>query len=87
MNEQHLLKDEFIGRNVTIRDCSDPVWRDVSGVVLDETKQMFLIQVGSKQKRIAKNIATFEFVERGETIRVEGERLCFRPEDRIKKTR
>ena len=59
----------------------------MSGIVIDETKKTFLIDVENRQKRIAKNTATFEFeVDEKKTI-VEGSRLLYRPEDRIKKAR
>jgi len=87
MNEQHLVNDELIGRTVTVRDCADPNWKDVTGIIRDETKQTFLIETGQHIKRIAKRIATFEFEQNGETLRIEGARLCFRSEDRIKKAR
>ena len=76
-----------MGRNVTIKECTDPNWINVSGKIIDETRNTFLIEIGNQQKRIAKNIAIFEFENNREKTVVEGSRLLYRPEDRIKKAR
>ena len=82
-----IVKHELIGRNVTVTACTDPAWIGKAGTILDETKHTFLIQIGDRCKTIAKKTATFEFTDRGKKIRIEGSRLTFRPENRIKKAR
>jgi ribonuclease P protein subunit POP4 len=87
MDNNRIVKDELVGRNVTIKECTDPNWINKSGKIIDETKNTFLVEIGNKQKRIAKITAIFEFeYDRKKTI-VEGSRLVYRPEDRIKKAR
>ena len=86
MNKEILAKEEFIGKHVTIQECSDPNWVNKSGIIIDETKNTFVIEIGDKKKRIAKNTAVFKFEDYEETI-LEGSRLTYRPEDRIKKVR
>lgn len=86
MNKKMLVKEEFIGQHVTIQECSDPSWVNKSGTIIDETKNTFIIEIGDKKKRIAKNTAVFKFEDYKETI-LEGSRLTYRPEDRIKKAR
>ena len=87
MYKNRIVKDELIGRNVTIKKCTDPNWINTSGKIIDETKNTFVIEIGDQKKRIGKNTATFEFeYDRKKTI-VEGKRLLYRPEDRIKKAR
>lgn len=85
--DREFMKNEFIGSTVTVKACSDPVWVGTQGVILDETKHTFLLEIGNQQKRIAKEIAIFEFIRDKEKIIVDGTRLCYRPEDRIKKAR
>jgi RNase P/RNase MRP subunit p29 len=82
-----LSKDEFIGKQVSITDASDPSVQQISGIIIDETKHMFHIKTLGGMKRIAKQIATFQFNHRGTPHRISGSTLCYRPEDRIKKTR
>jgi len=79
--------DELIGRRVTVLECTDPSWVNKSGVIVDETKHTFLIDLGNKQKRIAKQTATFAFEYHEKQTVVKGSRLVYRPEDRIKKAR
>ncbi len=87
MDEKTLAKEELIGLQVTIKDCTDPSWEGTSGRIIDETKHTFLIEVDDKHRRIAKHIATFEFDYHNEKIRIQGSKLTYRPEDRIKKIR
>jgi len=87
MNEKKLARDELIGQKVTIKDCSDPEWNNTTGVIIDETKNMFLIEVDEKRKKIAKKIAKFQFEVDDEKIIIDGSKILYRPEDRIKKIR
>ncbi|HIH28799.1 MAG TPA: ribonuclease P protein subunit [Thermoplasmata archaeon] len=87
MEHDSILSDELIGRTVTIIDCTDPSWVNKTGLIIDETQHTFLIETHKKQKRIAKQTATFAFEYHGKKTIVKGSRLVYRPEDRIKKTR
>jgi len=48
-----LEKDELIGRCVRIGTCADPTMDNLQGIILDETKHMFLIESQGNQKWIA----------------------------------
>jgi len=87
LNEKTLAKDEFIGLHVKIMDCSDPRWKGRNGLIIDETKNTFLIEIDNQQKMIAKKTATFEFNVDGKKIIIDGSKIMYRPEDRIKKVR
>jgi ribonuclease P protein subunit POP4 len=87
MNEKTLARDELIGLHVKIKDCKDPSWIGKSGIIIDETKNTFLIEIDDEKKKIAKNIASFEFKYKGKNITINGSKIAFRPEDRIKKIR
>ena len=87
MNHKTLARSEFIGLHVKIKECKDPSWIGKSGLILDETKNTFLIEIDDQHKKIAKNIATFEFDVEGNKISIDGLKIAFRPEDRIKKIR
>ncbi len=87
MEREPITSDELIGRMVTIIDCTDPSWINQSGLIIDETKHTFLIEIEKKQKRISKQTATFAFEYNGKKTIVKGTRLAHRPEERIKKTR
>ena len=87
MDEKTLARYEFIGLHVKIKECKDPIWVGKSGLIIDETKNTFLIETKDKKKIIAKKTATFEFDYGGKKITLDGSKIAYRPEDRIKKTR
>jgi ribonuclease P protein subunit POP4 len=85
MNEKALAKDELIGLHVRIKECKDSKWTGKSGVIIDETKNTFLIRVDNENKRIAKKIAKFEFEHGEKKTILNGSKIAYRSEDRIKK--
>lgn len=87
MNNITISREELIGLRVKILECTDPTWIGQSGLIIDETKNTFLIEIENKKKIIAKKTAKFEFILNGEKINIIGEKIVFRPEDRIKKIR
>jgi RNase P/RNase MRP subunit p29 len=80
-------KDELIGRVVQVDTCTDPTMRGMVGIIIDETKQMFLVSSYGKQRWIAKDIATFCFPHQNQENKLMGSKLRFRPEERVKKAR
>jgi ribonuclease P protein subunit POP4 len=87
MNEKKLAREELIGLKVKIKECKDKSWIGKTGFIVDETKNTFLIEVDNKKKKIAKNIATFEFEYEDKKVILDGSKISYRPEDRIKKVR
>ncbi len=87
MDHDPVLCDEWIGRAVTIVACTDPTWVGRTGVIVDETKNTFLIDIGGGRRRIAKHTATFQLMVDNRTININGALLRHRPEERIKRLR
>lgn len=87
MNEKKIAREELIGLKVKIKECKDPSWIGKIGLIVDETKNTFLIKVDNQKKKIAKNIAKFEFEYEDKKIIIDGSKIKYRPEDRIKKVR
>ena len=87
MNEKTLAKDELIGLQVKIKDCTDPNWNEKVGLIIDETQKTFLIKIHDKKKMIAKKTARFEFEINNKKLTLDGSKLVYRPADRIKKIR
>ncbi len=87
MDEKALAREELIGLHVTIKECKDSKWTGKSGVIIDETKNTFLIRINDKNKRIAKKIAKFEFEHDEKKTILNGSKIAYRSEDRIKKAR
>ncbi|HLE53968.1 MAG TPA: ribonuclease P protein subunit [Thermoplasmata archaeon] len=82
----NLRKHELIGLQVRVVRATDPGQRDLSGRVVDETRNMLVVEVGGVDKRIPKQGSRFRFDVQG-GLEVEGDEIRFRPEDRVKKAR
>ena len=80
---------ELIGLRVKVLSHSDPKIEGSAGSILDETRNMFLIRMEDKDRKVAKNGALFEFTVHdgiGERcITLKGDDIMFRPVDRTKK--
>ena len=74
---------EFIGENVTISHHSDPSLCGVSGMIVDETREIVTLSSSDGIKRVSKTSAMFKF----ETGRLNGDLLKHRPQDRIRKVK
>jgi ribonuclease P protein subunit POP4 len=80
-----LRKHELIGLSIVIRRATDPSLVGLRGRVVDETRNTILVETAKGEKRVAKKGAEFAFGS--DEVRLEGDDLLFRPEDRIKKVR
>jgi len=83
---QNLVSHEWIGLRITVEENTDPRARGLTGRVVDETRNMLTIETGKRTIRLAKSNTVFSAtLPTGETLRVDGNGLRYRPEDRIKK--
>ena len=81
MNEREMMKEEFIGLKAQVDRCTDPSLQGIEGMIIDETKNMLVIESGKSKKKIAKDIAAFSI---NGTV-IDGKKMKYRPEDRIRK--
>jgi len=80
MDLKKLVRVELIGLNVKV------IGKNIHGKIIDETKNSILIETQEgKRKMILKNNGKFEFSFPDKKIVVNGKKLIFRPEERIKK--
>lgn len=81
---QNLVRHEFIGLKVKI--CS-PEKSEISGKVVDETRNMLVVEVEKSVKRFPKegNVFRFYLPQAKKWVIVDGKIIISRPEDRIKK--
>lgn len=87
MENHPLISDELIGRPVEVVACTDPTWVGRTGIIIDETKNTFLIDTGEERKRIAKHTATFAIEYEHKKTIIKGILLRHRPEERVKRLR
>lgn len=81
-----ILNDEFIGTTATVVDSTNTFDIGLTGKVIDETQNTFMILTQGRRKRIIKNssLLTFEFSD-GSIIEINGKLVVGRSENRIKK--
>jgi len=80
------LKQEFIGLRVLVKVASDPSLTGQEGTIVDETRNMFLIASGGKERWVLKDGSLFQF-QGPKEIEVRGEDISYRPEERIRRAR
>jgi ribonuclease P protein subunit POP4 len=84
VSPQNILRHELVGLPVNVVKCTDPNFVGLAGVVVDETKNMIVLNAESRVK-VSKRTATFRFtLPDGAQVDVDGTRLVGRPEDRLK---
>ncbi len=87
INQHNILQHELIGLKTEIEASRNSSMMGLCGRVVDETRNMLVIETERRnEKRLVKAGNTFIFVlGSGIRVRVKGDRLVSRPEDRIKK--
>lgn len=83
---KNLYAHELIGLNVEIINSSSCEWIGLKGNVVDETKNLLVIETKEGEKKIQKIACTFLFtLENGEKVKLKGANIAFRSEERTKK--
>ncbi len=79
---------EFIGLQVKVVKSTAKERIGISGFVIDETKNLFVIEKkDGKEVRIPKVSTLFKFVKDKISFEIDGSKVLFRPEDRPKKVK
>ncbi|MDF0590893.1 ribonuclease P protein component 1 [Candidatus Methanocrinis natronophilus] len=83
---ENLVRHELIGLLVEVVEGRNPAYVGISGRVVDETRNTFLIETGSGDKRVPKSSNRFLFtLSQGLKVKAEGSVLVSQPENRINK--
>lgn len=84
---RNFLNHELIGLEAEVVDSLNVNLVGIKGLILDETKNTFLIgQPGGRKWRVLKHVAVFRIaLPDGTKVRVEGRVLVGRPEERLKR--
>ena len=84
---QNLIYHEFIGLEVSVRASLNPSLISISGHIIDETRQMLVIQPYEKptsKKMVVKRGTLFQFtLPDGGLVDVDGDVICAAPHRRI----
>jgi ribonuclease P protein subunit POP4 len=85
ITSKNLVRHELIGLPVEIVDSSNKFQIGIEGRIVDETKNLLVIETKDELKKIQKKNSSFIFkIPSGKKVKVEGRMLIARPEDRIK---
>ncbi len=82
---ENLVRHELIGLPVEVVDSANPSTVGISGRVVDETRNVFLIETERGEKCVPKSHTGFVFTLPGQKVRVEGAVFVSQPENRIHK--
>jgi ribonuclease P protein subunit POP4 len=82
----NLVRHELIGLRVRVAESANRKNVGIAGKVIDETRNIFVIEkTNGKEVRLVKKQNVFVFFLDRHKVRINGEILVGRPEDRIKK--
>jgi ribonuclease P protein subunit POP4 len=86
-NERNILRHELIGLKVKVYNAKNKSLKKISGKVIFETKHTLIIEKkNGKRKIVPKRGTVFIFwLDNGKKVKVLGDLLEGRPEDRLKK--
>lgn len=81
---QNVLGHELIGLDILVSGAANPNHRGISGTIIDETKNLLVIETMRGVKRIEKMHSTFRIVLPGKvTVEIDGSVMVLAPERRI----
>jgi len=84
ITSRNVLGHELIGLDILVSGATNPTHRGVSGTIIDETKNLLVIQTRNGVKRIAKMHSTFRLSLPGrELVEIDGSVMVLAPERRI----
>ena len=85
-NPESLARHELIGLEMLVASSSNPGQIGLSGQIVDETRNTFLLETKAKVLRLAKKNTNLIFtLPDGQNVRVCGSVLISQPENRISK--
>ncbi len=86
LSPENIARHELIGLRITVASSTDPGQAGLSGRIVDETRNTFLLETDCGTKRIPKlNTSLIFSLPNGQRIRVLGSILISQPENRINK--
>jgi len=86
ITKQNLMRHELIGLKARVENSSDPTLLGIHGTIIDETRDMLVIEQAEGTKTVLKGSSKFMFtLPGGEEVEVEGVKLVGRTEERVRR--
>lgn len=82
ITKENIMVHEMIGLKVRIK--SRNLQKKIEGKIVDETKNMFIVETKNKEIKVPKQKGIFEFFLGDEIAKVDGNKIRYLPEQRIK---
>ncbi len=84
ISSRNVLRHELIGLDVLVSGASNPEQRGLSGRIIDETRNLLVIETPKGIKRVAKMHSIFRVaLPSRELVEIDGSVLVLAPEKRI----
>lgn len=84
INARNVLVHEIIGLKASVSKSTDAKKEGIRGKVIDESRNLLVLETKAGMRKIPKKEATFLFEIGKDKAEVEGNSLIGRPENRIK---
>ena len=82
---KNLIRHELIGLTAEVVESNNQSQIGIIGMVVNETKNLLVIETKKHMKKIQKKGSSFIFkIPSGKRVKVDGNIIAVRPEDRIK---
>jgi ribonuclease P protein subunit POP4 len=86
MSDYEIYGSNYIGNTATVSKTTNPLNIGIKGKIVDETKNMFTLQTGSREVKIPKRGTRFIIMLRGKEVTVSGDDIQYTIQDRMKNT-
>jgi ribonuclease P protein subunit POP4 len=84
ISPQNVLRHELIGLDVLVSGASNPLHRGLYGRIIDETKNLLIVETSNGIKRIPKMYSRFQLHLPGsDLVEIDGSVMVLAPEKRI----
>jgi ribonuclease P protein subunit POP4 len=84
ISPQNVLRHELIGLDVLVSGARNPLHKGISGRIVDETKNLLIIETPKGVKRIPKMHSRFQLhLPNSELVEIDGSVMVLAPEKRI----
>ena len=84
ISSQNVIRHELIGLDVLVSGAANPIQRALTGRIIDETKNLLVIETSKGIKRVPKTHSRFQLHLPGsELVEIDGSVMDLAPEKRI----
>jgi ribonuclease P protein subunit POP4 len=85
LTSKNLVRHELIGLIAEVAESTNRFQVGIKGTVVDETKNVLIIETDKGLKKIQKKGSKFIFeIPSGKKVKVDGRKIAVRPEERVK---